>query len=525
MRRGIVPGSVWAGLIAGAALFVPAPASAAGPAHGATAAPRHVIGHAVGTTYYVDCAAGDDSAAGTGPGTAWRTLAKAGSRVFAPGDTLRLRGGTTCTGTLAPRGSGSPGMPVTIESYGSDTARIDGGGASAAVLLHNVQYYELKNITVTNTGAAPAQRAGIRVLLEDYGTGHHYVLSHVTVRDVNGTDDRYPNPSGGILFEAGGASVPTGFSDVHVTGSQVSHVDRVGIGLTSDWQRRAEDPTGPGTVFVPADGVVIDHNTVTDTGGDGIVVFNGRQAKVEYNTVSRYNMRSKDYNIGAFAWNSDHTLFAHNTVTQGHYPGIAFAVEGGNTGTVYEYNYSRDNEGGFLYFCQADGQITKDGVVRYNISQNDAAGAKDFGLISSYCTGVANLHIDNNTFYAPDAPSMVKISQSNQVAMRNNIFVGRSQGSDFQDPYSCYQHNLFDHIPALPPHNGHSVTGDPLLVAPGTATWAGDANGYALKAGSPALYAGTPVANDGQDFFGNPVPGNPSIGAFQGRPQYRGPVR
>jgi len=514
VRRRIANGSVWAALLGGAMAVGLVSAPAAVPASGAAAA------SAAGTTYYVDCAAGNDSATGTSESTAWRSLTKASSQVFAPGDTLRLKGGTTCQGTLAPMGSGSATAPVTVKSYGTGTASIDGAGASAAVLLHNVEYYELKNLTVTNTGASSARRAGIRVLLQDFGTGHHYLVSGVTVRDVNGSDDRYPNPSGGILFEAAGSSVPTGFSDVKVTDSQVSHVDRVGIGVTSDWQKRTENPNGPGSTFVRNEGVVISRNTVTDTGGDGIVVFNGYKARVERNTVDGFNMRSADYNIGAFAWNSDNSLFQYNTVRHGKYPGIAFAVEGGNVGTVYQYNYSQDNAGGFLYFCQSDGEITKNGVVRYNISQNDAADAKDFGLISSYCTGVSNLRIYQNTFYAPNAPSLAKVFQSNGLSLQNNIFVGRPQGSTVDDPYGCYRWNLFSNVSALPAHQANSVTGDPLLIAPGTAVGPSDATGYQLKTGSPALGAGSPISDDGgRDFYGNTVPAVPNIGAYQGAAQ------
>jgi hypothetical protein len=496
-------------------------AAAAAPATGSTTAvAADTAYYAAGTTYYVDCAAGNDSAAGTSQSTAWRTLAKADSLVLGPGDTLRLKGGTTCQGTLEPKGSGSSTAPVTVESYGTGTAHIDGAGASAAVLLHNVEYYDLKNLLVTNIGASSARRSGIRVLLQDYGIGHHYLVSGVTVRDVNGSDDRYPNPSGGILFEAAGSSVPTGFSDVKVMDSKVSHVDRFGIGITSDWQKRTENPNGPGSTFVYNQGVDIERNTVTDTGGDGIFVFNGKQARLAHNTIDGFNMRSADYNIGVFAWNSDNTVIEHNTVRHGKYPGIAFAVEGGNIGTIYQYNYSQDNGGGFLYFCQEDGEVTRDDVVRYNISQNDAAGAQDFGLISSYCTGVSNLRIYQNTFYAPNAPSMVKVFQPNNVSLQNNIFVGRPEGSTVDDPYGCYLSNLFSNVSSLPAHQTKSVTGDPLLTAPGTASSAFDATGYRLKTGSPALSAGSPVWGDyGPDFYGNRVPAVPNIGAYQGAAQ------
>ncbi|MFH8349799.1 right-handed parallel beta-helix repeat-containing protein [Streptomyces sp. NPDC018045] len=517
MRRRFATGPARAALVAAMALaLAPAPAAAA-PSHATAPAPARAT---TGTTYFVDCATGNDAAAGTGENTAWRSLTRANSVVFKPGDKLRLRGGATCRGTLAPKGSGTAQAPVTVEPYGSGVPVVDGAGASAAVLLQNVEYYQLRKITVTNTGATAARRAGIRVLLRDYGIGHHYVIDGVTVRDVNGSDDRYPNPSGGILFEAAGSSVPTGFSGIAVTDSKVSHVDRIGIGITSDWQKRTENPKGPGSTFVPNEGVVISRNTVTDAGGDGIVLFNGNRARVTQNTVDGFNIRSTDYNIGAYAWNSDRTTFEYNDVRHGKYPGMAFAVEGGNVGTTYQYNYSQDNAGGFLYFCQSDGEIAKDGVVRYNISQNDAAGAQGFGLISSFCTGVANLRVYQNTFYAPNAPSLVEVARQNDLALQGNVFVGRPEGSAVDDPYGTYRYNLFHHASALPVRGDHNITGDPLLTAPGPAVRASDADGYRLKTGSPALNAGSRVTGDGgRDFYGNPVPSVPHIGAYQGAPQ------
>ena len=59
--------------------------------------------------YYLDSREGDDSADGRSPQTAWRSLAKANTRTFAPGDSLLLRRGCSWLGeTLAPRGSPSP---------------------------------------------------------------------------------------------------------------------------------------------------------------------------------------------------------------------------------------------------------------------------------------------------------------------------------------------------------------------------------------------------------------------------------
>ncbi|MDH6579833.1 right-handed parallel beta-helix repeat-containing protein [Kitasatospora sp. MAP5-34] len=487
--------------------------AAAGPAAAGTDS-------AAATTYYVDCSAGSDTAAGTSAATAWQSLARVNSVQLRPGDTVRLRGGVTCAGTLAPQGSGTSARPVTLASYGHGKAKIDGQGATAAVFLHNVQGYVLCNLDVSNTGPAPTpgqQRTGVYVLLEDYGTGSHYRLQNLNVHDVNGSDSRYPTPSGGIVVEAGGSTVPTGFDDVRITSNTVNHVDRTGIALVSSWQRRANNPTGPGTSFVPLTRVVVRANTLTDLGGDGILVFNGKAPLVERNVINGYNERSADYNVGAYPWNSDDAVFQYNDVSHGVSPAMAFDFEGGNQNPVYQYNFSHDNGGGALFSCPSQGTNSSGGIYRYNISQNDV-GAGYLGVITLLCGDEPGSQIYNNTFYDPTTPNMVMASGASTFRFTNNIFVGRPGGSVLNDPLSTYSYNDYQNVTGAGPAATPALQGNPLFVAPGNATSINNATGYELAAGSPALGSGTPVAPSGaHDYFGNPVPSaGLNVGAYQG---------
>jgi hypothetical protein len=105
-----------------------------------------------GTIYYVDAASGNDSAAGTTSATAWRTLDKVDASRFGPGDRILLHAGQKWTGQLWPKGSGADGQPIVIDAYGSGAKpEIDGGGQVAdAVRLHNQQYWDIRNLQVTN---------------------------------------------------------------------------------------------------------------------------------------------------------------------------------------------------------------------------------------------------------------------------------------------------------------------------------------------------------------------------------------
>ena len=490
---------------------------------GATLAAGQPAGAATPTTHYLDCAAGSDTNSGTAANHPWRTLAKANTVSYGPGDTLMLRAGTNCTGTLAPHGSGTADQPITVRSYGTGRpARIDGDGATAAILLHNVQGWTLRDLEVTNTGPAATateQRVGIYVLLSDYGIGRNYRIENVAVHDVNGCDCRYPDASGGIIFEAAGVAVPTGFDNINVGNNLLWHVDRSGIATFSSWQNRPVNPNGPGTTFVPISRLTIQQNALSDIGGDGIVVLNGVGAMVARNLVNGYNVRSADYNVGAYAYNSDNTTFEYNTVLAGAGVGIAYAIEGANNGTTYQYNYSGGNGGGFLYVCNSEGSISAHNVVRYNISSADVGSQPFLGVFSMPCGPQLDTEIYNNTISAPSAPRLV-VAYGMSAQFTDNIFYGQPGGSVIQDPAGSYDHDLFSNVTALPPNTTAPVLAtDPKFVSPAaTAPSPALPWDFQLAAGSPALHAGVPVPNQGShDYFGNPIPViGVNIGAYQG---------
>lgn len=477
-----------------------------------------------GTSYFIDCAYGNDSNSGTSTTQPWLSMNRVNSTIFKPGDVISFQRGTQCVGTLAPRGSGTGSSPIVVTAYGSGAKpKINGNGATAAVFLHNVQGYELNNLDISNSGPTPTAsqyRVGIYVLLEDYGIGSHYVVNSVDVHNVNGCDCRFPTPSGGIMFNAAGSNVPTGFDQVVITGNTVAHVDREGIGNVSSWERRAQYPGGLGSTWVPTTNYVISKNVINDAGGDGILVYNGSGAVVVNNVVNGFNARSAEFNTGAWAWNSDNTIFARNDVSHGAGFGMAFDVDGGNVGTVYEYNFSHDNNGGFLLLCNPPGASSNGNTIRYNISQNDMdAGASSvLGVISMPCGNESDTKIYNNDIYAPNATRLVNNRGSFTATLSNNIFVGAAAGSTINDPYGVYTANLYQNVTSPPAGDTYTVVGSPRFVAAGTMTSLTNAGGYQLLAGSPALGTGVVVsANGGCDYYGNPVPtASSNIGAYQG---------
>ena len=87
------------------------------------------VAAAAQTTYYVSQSDGNDDhdgQAATCNGTQgpWKTLAKASSATYQPGDQLLLKCGDIWNETLTLRGDGTADSPITVASYGDRRAAV-----------------------------------------------------------------------------------------------------------------------------------------------------------------------------------------------------------------------------------------------------------------------------------------------------------------------------------------------------------------------------------------------------------------
>lgn len=473
---------------------------------------------AQGTDYRVDC-----SATGGHPdGPVFTTLAEVNAHVFSPGDTISFRRGTTCVGTLEPKGSGTAAAPIQVGAYGRGAPPVlDGAGAPNVIHLYNQEYWEIRDLDITDAANPGGNRRGVLIELKDYGVGHHYVLQDLTIHDVLGDDTKDQTGSAGILFAVNGDAVPTSFDDVAVEDNAVRHVDREGIFFASSWSHRPEvgDPVGP--AWTPSTHVVVRRNHLSDIGGDGIVMTVTDHALVERNVLKGFQLRSGGYNAGMWPYNADHTLFQFNDTSGGGstLDGMAYDVDQGAIGTVFQYNYSHDNAGGFFLICNANG-VVKDAVIRYNISQNDSYR----GFETCTAGGIEGASVYNNTVYVGPGVSQVAVNENNtldrRIAFADNIFTadGGTMTFNVKSDLTTFAANLYDGIDGAPA-DAAAIRSSAQLVAPGTATDAAHADGYELRAGSPALDSGVTIAdNGGRDYFGNPVPAGraPNRGAYAG---------
>ncbi|MFJ2376536.1 hypothetical protein ACIOZL_27800, partial [Streptomyces sp. NPDC087769] len=275
-----LPRSYGAVRAAGAALVAVALAASTAPAASATTTARDSSGQ----VQYVDCgaASGKESGSRNQP---WRTLDQVNRLNLKTGSSILLKRGSRCTGTLAPQGTGQPGKPMMIGAYGRGAKPvIDGGGNAETLLLKNTQWVEAKDLEITNSGNPGRNKRGVRVQLQDFGTGTHYRLTGLDIHDIRGDDTKGTEGSAGILFSVTGSKKPTKFDDVEVSGNTVTTVDREGIYFASTWNNRPVhgdyDPDGP--AYLPSTRVVVRGNTLKDLGGDGIVITATDKTLVEH---------------------------------------------------------------------------------------------------------------------------------------------------------------------------------------------------------------------------------------------------
>ncbi|MDR3724802.1 MAG: hypothetical protein P4K83_09985 [Terracidiphilus sp.] len=374
------------------------------------------------STFYVDARLGSDSDSGNSPAHCWKSLGKVNAMHYLPGDRILFRSGSRWEGHLALSSSGGKGAPIKIDRYGRGALpRIDGNGKVENVLqLENVEQVEVRHLEITNSGDQPGIRRGVLIAVTNYGVAHHLVVSDLYIHDVNGTNER--KETGGILFRTIGDKVPSRFDGLLIERNIVWKSDRSAIVGQSNEANRMR--------WFPSTHVVIRDNFAEDIGGDGIVPWATDGALIEHNVVLYANQRAGSYNAGIWPWSTDRSLFQLNEAafTRTTLDGEGFDSDYNSKDTQFRYNYSHDNDGGFMLICAPGKRNPRENignsgtVIKYNISRNDHA--RIFNL-----SGADNVLVEHNAIYVD--------SQEDVQVLLVSSWDGWSSGALFRA-------NLFD---------------------------------------------------------------------------------
>ena len=404
-------------------------------------------------TYYVSSENGNDSFAGDSPQQPLRSLGKVNELNIQPGDQVLLeRGSVFDDQYLRLRCSGTKEQPVTIGAYGKgnmpvihangtgiwyqdygtvldSAAHVNKGYVSSAVLLYDVSYITLQDLEITNSGGkvsaeeytAPHKmdRTGVAVVAQNKGTLKNITLQRLCIHDVDGNVYNKHMNNGGIYAtclkpEAEEQTGCARFDTFVVEDCFVHRVSRWGIAVGYTYlHEKFSEAYLERELFLQYghEHILIRNNFVKETGGDAITPMYALCPLVENNTADRAAMEMNDriyrypenrygkVAAGIWPWKCKDALFRYNEVagTRLNQDGMAYDADSGD-GTVYEYNYSRQNEGGCVMFCM---EQAVNSVFRKNVSFDDLGGT-----ISP--AGNPDARLEKNVFYVREGVPFIR---------------------------------------------------------------------------------------------------------------------
>ena len=331
----------------------------------------------LGATYYVDNRTGNDANNGHSAATAWLTLDRVNNHAFTAGDSVLFVKGGVWLGQLVPLGSGMAGRPIVFGAYGTGNLPeiVAAGKFRDAVLIKNIQHVVVQDLDISNFDSTVAEQktgpTGVRILAEDIGTLHDITLRRLYIHDINGDNKKGTAEGCGIFWDCQG---PKMSNIVHliIEDCKLNKVDRNGI--------RGNGTFGIRTKWFPNRDLIIRNCLLDDIGGDGIVVKAFDTTMIEHNKLINIRTRAKDNAVAIWPHSSDHTIIQYNEVAYTKNlnwanDGQSFDIDGNSRNTIIQYNYSHDNDGGFMLvisdLINKDNVKTTGNVIRYNLSVND----------------------------------------------------------------------------------------------------------------------------------------------------------
>ena len=502
----------------------------------------------VAATTYVDCSA---SSNGTGTQSSpWNTLASVSGATFSPGNQLLFKRGMTCSGVLAPLGSGTTASPIVIDAYGTGPQPIiDGGMNYSAVQLNNQQGWEINNLEIVG-----GNYYGVYIAVTSPNTTcTHFRLTNLNIHGAHfatiNVDD-----SAEIMFSPGSGDA---FNDVVIDGV-VAHDSQV----SNDIQVDGGDASGSGVL---GNNITIQNSIAYNVDGDGILLratANGlEQNNVAYNTGQCALRTGCAPNSSSGIWE----LYCHVCIVQNNesyanqtwdgYDGGDYDIDVWNNDNIVQYNYGHDSAGYCVSTFSAGNIVGTNNIIRYNVCSNNSQEVNSNDPceidISTWQDGTLNgLQIYNNTIYFnPATPgaaintSYATFSGSNPNLIENNIIYSTVPWLIKTTSGVTLNNNIYWTLSSAPDWNMNgtdytslasyqSATGqdlaslytDPMLNTPTYHSPGRPTSEFTLMPGSPAIGAGANVCSGiggcsmgTQDFWGNPLPAGSgyNIGAWQ----------
>jgi hypothetical protein len=407
-----------------------------------------LIGCSSEGNHYFISPSGDDSAKGTSPKMAWKSIDKVNATIFKPGDQLLFEGGETFIGSLRfdMKDSGTPDHPVTIGSYGMGRAVIS-SDSEHGLFARNTSGFVVKDLIFTGAGAdVDGTFSGI-YFFTDLDS---IKPEHIRIENVDVSDYRWDGI--GIYGDRQGAS---GFRDVRITNAEIHDNGDKGISVAGpqppgDW--------GHKSIYVGHCRVYNIRGISGKSGhsGNGIILSSVDGGIIEYCTAYNNGEFSDDPEtggpIGIWFWDTRNGVIqfceSYDNKTGNMADGGGFDLDGGCVNCIVQYNYSHGNHGaGYGIYQYKNAREFKNNVIRYNISENDGINNK-YGGINLWSTnssgGIQKTKIYNNTIILSsqtkgagigEFPDEEEVSFIYGTEIYNNIFVSVERKKLVDIPY------------------------------------------------------------------------------------------
>ena len=412
----------------------------------------------VGTTYYISSSTGNDANDGLTPETAWRTLYMVYGHCmnFEPGDSILLKRGDVWRNKMMIWDNGSEAEPIVIASYGEGTkpilyghavptpwtpveghpgvysAPIEMGTIWAPVYDDGIRYYE-----VTSGNLNLLDSADIDAYLSSFpsgscgppwggigrdNAGHSDIIWIRTVDDAppGNVKVMWASPinvfRGSSYITIEGLDLRQGYTGTDICGSD--HIvfrnnsisDFVDIGIYLRW-----DNTN----------CLMDNNTLSRTGNDGILVLTGDHNTMRGNAISHVGgtimgIPGSGDRDGIGLEESKYNLVEHNHISFALGQGCAYYIE---EGSIQQYNY---------YYHVGQGSVPHGTnlTVHHNVFYVDWQEGNYSGRgMNVVNLGGGPIRVYNNVFYRVSGGISVSEAQDS-VIYRDNIIYG-------MDPFAC----------------------------------------------------------------------------------------
>ena len=531
--------------------------------------------------YYIDAVAGNDNNAGT-LASPWKNVSKLNNMSLSSGTEIYLKSGSTWTGQkLKFNGSGVQGSPIKIDKYGTGTNPILAGNGitgEAVVYLYNQQYIEINNLEITNspngpvdsdffvglystTGTNPnplgADRRGVMVALDNFGTANHIYLKNLNVHHIKGqlgsgsstVNGAIPKRTGGIYFTVLGNTEQTSsksrFNDILIDSCSVNYCENIGIALDNEWNVYYPGGTEYTSWYDRRySNVKVSNSTIHHIGKNAMIIrCTDETGLIEKNVCYETALGTTGNTM--FTARAKGTVFQYNegyfnrsttqNVDPGSIDGCMYDPDFGSIGIIFQYSYSHDNSEGIYWGCNTRGSANNTtGIpdvqdtgctLRYCVSQNDKGRLVFFNYAS------AGNEIYNNVFYIRSglSPSIIVENDNNnhKYNFYNNIIYNLSGSASYSYGNGTgvqtrtFSNNVFygNHPSSEPTTDPAKLISNPLLINPGSATLGiASLSGYKLQPASPALASGKIISNNGgKDLYGTNLPATaPNRGVYEG---------